>query len=107
MILTRVGRSHRKGLHSGRKTARLSYFARGSIEKALSSKNTRQAKIKREIAELLIKDDECSLILLQTNHDSSNIFANYIRSGEIENAKPLTAADSNIVNAVRECEEFV
>ena len=30
MILTRVGRSHRKGLHSGRKTARLSYFARGS-----------------------------------------------------------------------------
>ena len=30
MILTRVGRSHRKGLHSGRKAARLSYFARGS-----------------------------------------------------------------------------
>ena len=30
MILTRVGRSHRKGLHSGRETARLSYFARGS-----------------------------------------------------------------------------
>ena len=30
MILRRVGRSHRKGLHSGRKTARLSYFARGS-----------------------------------------------------------------------------
>ena len=32
MILRRVGRSHRKGLHSGRKTARLSYFARGSYE---------------------------------------------------------------------------
>ena len=31
MILTRVGLSHRKGLHSGRKAARLSYFARGSI----------------------------------------------------------------------------
>ena len=30
MILTRVGRSHRKGLHSGRKAARLSCFARGS-----------------------------------------------------------------------------
>ena len=30
MILRRVGRSHRKGLHSGRKAARLSYFARGS-----------------------------------------------------------------------------
>ena len=30
MILRRVGLSHRKGLHSGRKAARLSYFARGS-----------------------------------------------------------------------------
>ena len=30
MILRRVGLSHRKGLHSGRKAARLSCFARGS-----------------------------------------------------------------------------
>ena len=30
MILRRVDRSHRKGLHSGKKAARLSYFARGS-----------------------------------------------------------------------------
>ena len=36
MILTRVGRSHRKGLHSGRKAARLSYFARGSNSNILS-----------------------------------------------------------------------
>ena len=35
MILTRVGRSHRKGLHSGRKAARLSCFARGSSERKL------------------------------------------------------------------------
>ena len=33
MILRRVGLSHRKGLHSGRKAARLSYFARGSTVK--------------------------------------------------------------------------
>ena len=33
MILTRGGRSHRKGLHSGRKAARLSCFARGSTDK--------------------------------------------------------------------------
>ena len=32
MILRRVGRSHRKGLHSGRKAARLSCFARGSVD---------------------------------------------------------------------------
>ena len=36
MILTRVGRSHRKGLHSGRKAARLSCFARGSYVIAAS-----------------------------------------------------------------------
>ena len=36
MILTRGGRSHRKGLHSGRKTARLSCFARGSVERSFS-----------------------------------------------------------------------
>ena len=30
MILTRVGRSHRNSLKSGRKAARLSYFAKGS-----------------------------------------------------------------------------
>ena len=35
MILTRVGRSHRKGLHSGRKAARLSCFARGSLASVL------------------------------------------------------------------------
>ena len=78
-----------------------------AIEKALNPKDHKQARIKREIAELLIKDDEYSLILLQTNHDSSNIFANYIRSGDIRKAKVLTAADSNVVNAARECEEFV
>ena len=37
MILTRGGRSHRKGLHSGRKAARLSYFARGSVFKAVNN----------------------------------------------------------------------
>ena len=78
-----------------------------AIEKALISRDVQQKRIKREIAELLIKDDQYSLILLQTNHDSSNVFTNYIRSGDISEAKALTAADSNIVNAASECEEFV
>ena len=38
MILTRVGRSHRKGLHSGRKAARLACFARGSRENTTDTK---------------------------------------------------------------------
>ena len=40
MILRRVGRSHRKGLHSGRKAARLSCFARGSGFQAKVARKT-------------------------------------------------------------------
>ena len=39
MILRRVGRSHRKGLHSGRKAARLSCFARGSYKRFAANFN--------------------------------------------------------------------
>ena len=48
MILTRVGRSHRKGLHSGRKAARLSYFARGSPVKAFLEEGA--LHLKRRVA---------------------------------------------------------
>ena len=62
----------------------------------------------RELDEVLVKRDNASLLLLQTNHDSSNYFANYLRSGEtspISNA--TTLADREILLAIRECEDFV
>ena len=57
MILRRVGRSHRKGLHSGRKTARLSYFARGSSERYFAKANTywmRATNMERDSDEFLL-----------------------------------------------------
>jgi hypothetical protein len=78
-----------------------------AIEKALDVSDLALEKVKRETNELLVKNDRHSLILLQTNHDSSNIFSNYIRTGEIDAKSALTAADVNLISAARECETFV
>lgn len=78
-----------------------------AIEKALDPDDRMEGKIKREIQDLLVKDDAHSLVLLQTNHDSSNVFPDYIRNGDIKADQARTAADTNVVNAATECEEFV
>jgi hypothetical protein len=78
-----------------------------AIEKALDANDRSELRIKREISELLVKDDEHSLVLLQTNHDSSNVFPNYIRKGNVNRDQANTAADMNVVDATVECEAFV
>lgn len=78
-----------------------------AIEKALDAGNPKEEKLKREISDLLVKGDDHSLVLLQTNHDSSNIFVEYLRTGKINDSDAVTAADKNLVYAARECEEFV
>ncbi|WFU12825.1 DUF262 domain-containing protein (plasmid) [Rhizobium sp. CB3090] len=66
-----------------------------------------ESRTRRDIAELLVKDDERTLLLLQTNHDSSSVFTHYILSGEIKTSESRTAADLNILEAAKECEAFV
>ncbi len=78
-----------------------------AIEKSLYAQDAKQEKVRREIAELLVKDDDHSLVLLQTNHDSSSVFTDYIRKGEINVTEAKTAPDVNILDAARECEAFV
>ena len=62
----------------------------------------------RELQELLVKEDELSLILLQTNHDLSQYFANFLREGT---APPVsdaqTLADRELLRAIHECKSFV
>jgi len=65
------------------------------------------AKAKRDLCDLLVKGDEYSLVLLQTNQDSSKVFTGYLRTGMIDETTVVTASDQNVVDAVRECEEFV
>jgi len=78
-----------------------------AIEKALDSENRIEHKICQDLQSLLVKGDEHNLILLQTNHDSSDVFASYVRDGEIRADAAVTAADANIVAAAQDCEDFV
>ena len=60
-----------------------------------------------QICDLLLKD-QASIILLQTNHDGSQIFANFLKDNPIpyiENARTL--ADQELLSAIQDCIKFV
>ncbi|GKW48604.1 DUF262 domain-containing protein [Halomonas sp. NCCP-2165] len=60
------------------------------------------------LEKLLVKDDDHTLVLLQTNHDYNDHFINYVRHGkrpEVETADTL--AERNIIEAIAEVETFV
>ena len=79
--------------------------------KAISKDLHEGGAIEREeaaqIDKLLVKD-EGRLILLQTNHDSSMIFSDYIRNGKLPDADKITThADDKLSQAFLHCERFV
>jgi hypothetical protein len=79
-----------------------------ALQKQLNSAVEPEKKLSLELQNLLVKQDNASLILLQTNHDRSQYFANYIRAGEappVEQAKTL--ADRELLRAILDCEAFV
>ena len=78
-----------------------------AIGKALDPSDRAEAKIRSEIEGLLVKGDEHNLVLLQTNHDSSDVFSTYVRSGEIRRGSVVTASDANLIDAAASCERFV
>jgi hypothetical protein len=78
-----------------------------AIEKALGADHETEEKIRNDLCRMLVKSDDHNLVLLQTNHDSSDVFASYIRDGEIRKNAVVTAADANVIKAAEECEAFV
>ena len=69
---------------------------------------TTEARLERELQELLVKQDELSLILLQTNHDRSQHFANFLRDGTSPPiSEAQTLADRELLRAIHECKSFV
>ena len=78
-----------------------------AIEKALNREDKTEAKVGTELMDLLVKGDDFSLLLLQTNHDSTHSFAHYIRDGKLPEVRAETSADQNISDAIFECESFV
>jgi len=78
------------------------------ISLALNLKDPSEKKAKIDLDDLLVKGDK-RVILLQTNHDSSNLFKNYLREAkEPPEAEAIkTQADLNLSNAIKECRAFV
>ena len=65
-------------------------------------------KIAADLRDMLIKPEGENLLLLQTNHDSSHYFSNYIREGTAPTpAEAKTLADKELLSAIGECRSFV
>jgi uncharacterized protein DUF262/uncharacterized protein DUF1524 len=76
-----------------------------ALRKASTVKNSRLAD---DVDTLLVKGDDLNLLLLQTNHDTSHIFVDYIRNAVRPKREAAhTSADQNLVDAIYECEAFV
>ena len=79
-----------------------------AIEKKLDCSEPAEERLARDLRELLVKPDDASLILLQTNHDRSQYFANFLRFGEYPPVQEAqTLADRELLSAIHECESFV
>ena len=78
-----------------------------SIAKILDRTDPTGERIGKGIDEALVKPDKASLLLLQTNHDTSHHFANYLRYGTSESSgSAKTIADRELLKAIEECEAF-
>ncbi|MEX0684305.1 MAG: DUF262 domain-containing HNH endonuclease family protein [Dehalococcoidia bacterium] len=78
------------------------------VKVRLSKANKAEAKLAAELGELLVKPEADELLLLQTNHDSSHHFANYLRTGKAPaSASAQTIADRELLQAIEECGAFV
>ncbi len=78
-----------------------------AIAKAVDRSEPVGQRIGQEIDETLVKPDKASLLLLQTNHDLSNYFADYLRGGDHPSSDSAkTLADREILLAIEECERF-
>ena len=79
-----------------------------AITEAIDSSDATEKQIGRQIYHSLVKDDEATLLLLQTNHDGSDYFANYLRFGTHPSSQTAkTIADRELLSAMEDCEEFV
>ena len=74
-----------------------------AVELALPEGDEHSERLRR----LLVKSDQHTLVLLQTNQESSRIFSEYLRGGTLNEDLVRTAADRNLVDSIKECQAFV
>ena len=78
------------------------------MKRALGEAAKTEVILRKEIASFLVKNEAGSLLLLQTNHDNSTYFANYLRNGDVPDpGEAKFLADRDLANAIVECERFV
>ena len=79
-----------------------------AITVALDNTDASHQRAREELDTTLIKDDNATLLLLQTNHDTSDYFASYLKNGSHpSSAKATTIADRELLAAMEDCEQFV
>ena len=79
-----------------------------ALKLALDETNKAEAKLALELSGLLVKTEGDELLLLQTNHDSSFYFTNYLRKGSADSsATAKKLADREILEAIEDCTLFV
>ncbi len=78
------------------------------IKLSLSAEDKGEHKLGAELGELLVKVEADELLLLQTNHDTSQYFATFLRKGAAKPANAAkTIADREILKCIEDCQEFV
>jgi len=78
-----------------------------SIQKILEKGDKTDKKLATKEQTSLIKEDD-RLVLLQTNHDDSHFFRDYLEKGIIpDRDKIKTTSTQRLVEAFKECEAFV
>ena len=79
-----------------------------TIKLALNQDNKAEQKLARELGEVLVKVEGDELLLLQTNHDASHYFENFLRKGTSQSSGTAkTFADREILQAIEDCKKFV
>lgn len=79
-----------------------------AIERALSTGGEDERSLALDLRKMLVKRDDVSLALLQTNHDSSHYCSTFLRDGTHPSATTArTVADHELLKAMEDCERFV
>lgn len=79
-----------------------------AIAKLIDRSNDEGGKIGKEIDHTLVKKDDATHLLLQTNHDTSHYFDDYMKNGTYPNpSSAKTLADREILSAMADSENFV
>ena len=79
-----------------------------AIAKAIHHFGADGQRIGQSLNKLLVKQDKASLLQLQTNHDTSHHFAQYLRTGNHPPSESaVTLANRELLSAIENCEQFV